>query len=384
MNDRNKDKEANTDTSEIAKETKEGFKPTKPTVILKYPECIHFSTKCMIKGTDQENWDDIWYISNHTDKHLCYKLDFFCNIKEDFTVNKLDNQMKFLFTYGIGEVTIKDGGQGYLIPGVHYALEVTLNILSMDLLEKQGFEITYENNRCSLVYMFNNTKNHKIDEDKMRTMQNQYLEEYFESLAKKDVSMEEDSIQIKGNTYSIKVSTFNEYVAFLNLIKQDEVVSQEWDRFRKRFDKVVKWFYNHYLDRSLPGPIPPTINGVQVHLFDLYKLVEGLGGYLSVYFGQEFGTIGEILGLSKHEGEEVKKCYINCLDVFTSYYKTARVPSQEYNCILDKPTKKVEEDKERIYPMSHQWDFDETCAPLKTTADQRGKGKLEHFGGLVR
>ncbi|GKE46176.1 ARID DNA-binding domain-containing protein [Tanacetum coccineum] len=148
MNDRNKDKEANTDTSKIAKETKEGFKPTKPTVILKYPECIHFSTKCMIKGTDQENWDDIWYISNHTDKHLCYKLDFFCNIKEDFTVNKLDNQMKFLFTYGIGEVTIKDGGQGYLIPGVHYAPEVTLNILSMDLLEKQGFEITYENNRC--------------------------------------------------------------------------------------------------------------------------------------------------------------------------------------------------------------------------------------------
>ncbi|GJW33461.1 ARID DNA-binding domain-containing protein [Tanacetum coccineum] len=288
--------------------------------------------------------------------------------------------MKFLFTYGIGEVTIKDGGQGYLIPGVHYAPEVTLNILSMDLLEKQGFEITYENNRCSLVYMFNNTKNHKIDKDKIRTMQNQYLEEYFESLAKKDVSMEEDSIQIKGNTYSIKVSTFNEYVAFLNLIKQDEVVSQEWDRFRKRFDRVVKWFYNHYLDRSLPGPIPPTINGVQVHLFDLYKLVEGLGGYLSVYFGQEFGTIGEILGLSKHEGEEVKKCYINYLDVFTSYYKTARVPSQEYNCILDKPTKKVEEDKERIYPMSHQWDFDETCAPLKTTADQRGKGKLEHFG----
>ncbi|GJR40048.1 putative reverse transcriptase domain-containing protein [Tanacetum coccineum] len=112
----------------------------------------------------------------------------------------------------------------------------------------------------------------------------------------------------------------------------------------------------------------------------LMQRVEGLGGYLSVYFGQEFGTIGEILGLSKHEGEEVKKCYINYLDVFTSYYKTARVPSQEYNCILDKPTKKVEEDKERIYPMSHQWDFDETCAPLKTTADQRGKGKLEHFG----
>nr|GEU74269.1 rhomboid-like protein 1 [Tanacetum cinerariifolium] len=196
----------------------------------------------------------------------------------------------------------------------------------------------------------------------------------------KEASIEEDLIQIKGRTYSTKVSTFNEYVAFLNLIKQDDVVSQEWDKFRKKFDKVVKWFYNYYLDISLPGSIPPTINGVQIHLFDLYKLVDGLGGYLSVYFGQEFGTIGEILGLSKQDGEEVKKCYIKYLDVFTSYYKTARVPQQEYNCILNNPTKKVEEDIEKICLMSHQWDFDETCAPLKSTIDQKGKGKLEHFG----
>ncbi|GKE30658.1 ARID DNA-binding domain-containing protein [Tanacetum coccineum] len=228
--------------------------------------------------------------------------------------------------------------------------------------------------------MFNNTKNHKIDDDKMRTMQNQYLEEYFESLAKKDVSMEEESIQIKGNTYSIKVSTFNEYVAFLDLIKQDEVVSQEWDRFRNKFDKVVKWFYNHYLEKSLPGPIPPIINGMKIHLFDLYKLVEGLGGYLSVYFGQEFGTIGEILGLSKENGEDIKKCYIKYLDVFTSYYKTARVPQQEYKAILKKSTRKVEEDKDRDCLMSHQWDFGETCAPTANIAVQKGKEKLEHFG----
>nr|GEY08604.1 ARID DNA-binding domain-containing protein [Tanacetum cinerariifolium] len=298
----------------------------------------------MIKGTDHANWDDIWYISNQTDKHLCYKLDFFCNIKESFMVNKLDNQMKLLFTYGIGEVVIKDGGQEYLIPGVHYAPEVTLNILLIDLLEKQGFEITYENNRCSLDYMFNNTKSQKLDKDRMRTMQNQYLEDYFESLAKKDASTEEDLIQIKGRIYSTKVNTFNEYVAFLNLIKQDEVVSQEWDKFRKKFDRVVKWFYNYYLDRSLPGPIPPKINGVQVHLFNLYKLVESLGGYLSVQFGQEFSTIGEILGLSKENGENIKKCYIKYLDVFTSYYKTAWVPQQEYESILKKPIRKVKED----------------------------------------
>nr|GEW89978.1 ARID DNA-binding domain-containing protein [Tanacetum cinerariifolium] len=192
--------------------------------------------------------------------------------------------------------------------------------------------------------------------------------------------MEDDLIKINGNIYSTKVNTFNEYVAFLNLIKHNEVVSQEWDSFRKKFDKVVKWFYNHYLEKSLPCPIPPIINVIQIHLFDLYKLIKGLGRYLSVYFGDEFGTIGKILGLSKQDGKEVKKCYIKYLDVFTSYYKTARVSKQEYNYILDIPTRKVEEDKERTCLISHQWDFAETCAPIKRTKYQRGKGKLDNFG----
>nr|GEV65303.1 ARID DNA-binding domain-containing protein [Tanacetum cinerariifolium] len=369
LNDKNKDKVTEINTSEAAKEPKEFIKPTKPTVMLKYPKCIHFQTKGILKGADQGHWDDFWYLSNNTDKNLCYKLNSFCNIKEYSMVDKLDDQRKFLFTYGMGEVVIKNDGQGYLIPRVHYAPEVTLNIISIDLLEKQGFQILYEDDRYKLEYMFKNQKGQNLDKDNLRQMQNNFLEKYFESLDSENIGMEEDLIKIKGNIYSTKVQTFNEYMGFLNLIKQDEVVSQECDRFRQKFDRVVKWFYNHYLDKSLHGPIPPIINGVQVHLFDLYKLVEGLGGYLSVNFGQEFGTIGEILRLSKQDGEEIKKCYVKYLDVFTSYYKTARVPKQEYNYVLDKPTRKVEKNIKRICPMSHQWDFDETCAPLKSTAD---------------
>ncbi|GJX77774.1 hypothetical protein Tco_0324585 [Tanacetum coccineum] len=66
MDDKNKDMATKRDTSEFAKEIKEVIKPTKPSVILKYQECVHFSTTCMIKGTDHVNWDDIWYISNQT------------------------------------------------------------------------------------------------------------------------------------------------------------------------------------------------------------------------------------------------------------------------------------------------------------------------------
>nr|GEU94408.1 ARID DNA-binding domain-containing protein [Tanacetum cinerariifolium] len=247
--------------------------------------------------------------------HLCSKLNLFCNIKESFAVSKLDDQMKFLFTYGIGEVVVKNSDQGNLIPGVHYAPEVTLNILSIDLLESQGIEIIYEDNTCRLIYKFSNLKDNKLNKDKLRNMQNEYLEKYFESLKKGDtsnegmkpvgmLSMEDDLIKIKRTINSTRVNTFNEYVGFLNLLKQDEIISQEWDVFRNKFDKVVKWFYKKYLEGSLPGLIPPKINGVTVHLMDLYKLVKSLGGYLSVYFARDFGKIGEILGLSIQDGEE--------------------------------------------------------------------------------
>nr|GEX81825.1 ARID DNA-binding domain-containing protein [Tanacetum cinerariifolium] len=198
---------AKTDMSNFARERKKDFKPNKLSVMLKYPKSIHFSTTYMIKRTDHANWDDIWFISNQTDKHLCYKLYSFCNIKEGFSVNKLENQMKFLFTYGI----------------------------------------------------------------------------------------------------------------------------------------------------------------------------EGLGGYLSVYFSQEFNTIGEILGLSKGNGEEIKRCYINYLDVFTSYFKTERAPQQGYKDILEESTRKVE-DKDRHCLIPHQWDFSEAGAPIAKSAVLKRKETLKHLG----
>ncbi|GKC84396.1 ARID DNA-binding domain-containing protein [Tanacetum coccineum] len=225
-------------------------------------------------------------------------------------------------------------------------------------------------------------------------MHNKYLEEYFESLDRSTeqnksvglVSMQDDVIEIKGTLYSTRVTTFNEYVGFLNLVKQDEIISQEWDSFRKKFDKVVKWFYNHYLEKSLPGLIPPIINGVQIHLFDLYKLIKGLRGYLSVYFENEFGTIGEILGLSKQDGEEIKRCYINYLDIFTSYYKTARVPkailqkSRVASRAVDHPVAwTVEKGKGYIFPAFHQCDFGDNQAPNKEAVSKKGKEKMEHF-----
>ncbi|GJZ95981.1 hypothetical protein Tco_0668315, partial [Tanacetum coccineum] len=107
----------------------------------------------------------------------------------------------------------------------------------------------YENNTCSLVYMFKDPKSQSFNEDKLRIMHNKHLEEYFEFFYRSTkqnkrvglVSMEDDVIEIKGTLYSTRVTTFNEYVGFLNLVKQDEIVSQEWDKFRNRRDsRIIK------------------------------------------------------------------------------------------------------------------------------------------------
>nr|GEW83248.1 reverse transcriptase domain-containing protein [Tanacetum cinerariifolium] len=70
-----------------------------PKVSIKYPEFIHFRTRGIIDGTDNGSWDDFWYISNTSNKHMTADLKFFLNFKEEFAVEPLEEQGKFLFTY---------------------------------------------------------------------------------------------------------------------------------------------------------------------------------------------------------------------------------------------------------------------------------------------
>ncbi|GJV67295.1 ARID DNA-binding domain-containing protein [Tanacetum coccineum] len=273
---------------------------------------IHFSTTCMIRDTDLTGWDEIWYVSDQIDRHVCYKLDAFCNIKEEFLVTKLENQRKLLFTYGLGEILIEANGKSYIIPGVYYALEVTLNILSLEQLEKQGFQVTYDGNRCSLSLMFKDKEIKRFDEDRLRKMHNHYMQKYFESISKEGEGLEQDTVRIKGNLYTTKVQSFNDFVAFLNLVKLDDV---------------------------------------------------------------EFDMVGEIMGLSKGNGEEIKRCYMNFLEILTSHFKTARAPRQGHMDTMLEPARR---DRECLG--CHQWEIGEDGAQRRRPAVLKGKGIMEHFG----
>ncbi|GKA84100.1 ARID DNA-binding domain-containing protein [Tanacetum coccineum] len=260
----------------------------------------------------------------------------------------------------------------------HVELGAYSTLHYLELLEKQGFSVHYEGNRCSIIPMFKGKNISHFDEDKMRLMHNKYILDYFESIAEKEEGMQQDQVKIKGSIYSTKVQTFNDFVTFLNLIKNDEIISQEWDYFRNRFNKMIKWFFNHYLERSLPGSLPPIINGVEIHLFDLYKLIENLGGYLSIHFSQTFDKIGEIMGLPEGFGEEIRKCYMNYLEILTSTFKTARAPSKAQTGALLEPAKMAEIDTGCLG--THHLKNGVYGANWTKTAAPKGKEVIEHFG----
>nr|GEV93228.1 hypothetical protein [Tanacetum cinerariifolium] len=71
-----------------------------------------------------------------------------------------------------------------------------------------------------------------IDVDKIRQRHNDYLDDYFESLYKERTDRKEEEPGIVEDTNTLVVQTFQEYVAFLNLVKDDEETSKECDTYR--------------------------------------------------------------------------------------------------------------------------------------------------------
>ncbi|GKA09149.1 ARID DNA-binding domain-containing protein [Tanacetum coccineum] len=207
-----------------------------PKVSVKYPEFIHFRTRGIIDGTDKGSWDDFWYISNTSNKHMTANLKFFSNLKEEFIVEKLEKQGKFLFTYGIGEVLIENGEGTYMIPGVHYAPEVTLNILSIGLLRQQGFEISSNGDRCTLAYMFKDKRGTDINLDRMREQHNNYLEDYFDALDRSANIESRIEQPYEKKDDDVEIGNFHECVAFLDLIRKGGALSNEWEVHRDKFN----------------------------------------------------------------------------------------------------------------------------------------------------
>ncbi|GKC78886.1 ARID DNA-binding domain-containing protein [Tanacetum coccineum] len=137
---------------------------------------------------------------------------------------------------------------------------------------------------------------------------------------------DEDYISMNGTLYAIKVNLFPRFISFLNLIKKDSIVYKNWEVLRKRFLDMIKWFYLVYLNQDVLEPLPPVIGNVEIDLLGLYKMIDSMGGYLSVTFGNKWKEVAVIHGLTEAHEDELKSCYKRTIEMVKCYYDTTMKP----------------------------------------------------------
>ncbi|GKC22119.1 hypothetical protein Tco_1024269 [Tanacetum coccineum] len=177
---------------------KEIVKPTIKKVAekIKYPEKVHVITDYMIEGTDDATWNEAWYVSSAYKNHMCPTRPLFKKLTYKFKmIEKEEIEKKFIFSYGVGDVIMETKEGNFVIPNVHYTPEVTLNVLSFDLLEEQGYVVKISNNKCNIHYMFGGARIGKAQEENLTEDEglkdvviehNKFLDKYFESIEPKD------------------------------------------------------------------------------------------------------------------------------------------------------------------------------------------------------
>nr|GEU63436.1 ARID DNA-binding domain-containing protein [Tanacetum cinerariifolium] len=213
---------------------------------VKYPEKAHVITDYMIECTSEATWNEIW---------------------------KEETKKKFIFSYGIRDAQMKAKEGTFLIPNVYYTPEVTLNILSHDLLEEQGYVVEIRNNKCNIHYMVGRKGKEK-----------------------------EELLLVKG------------------------LQDLKWDK-----DDVQDYVDEEYIswNGSLLDEIPPRVGVMEINLLSLHKIIDNLGGYLCVTLGDKWKTVAGLQGLIEDDREAMRYCYKRFIDMVKVYYKTAERPWYE-------------------------------------------------------
>ncbi|GJS52258.1 ARID DNA-binding domain-containing protein [Tanacetum coccineum] len=211
-------------------------------------------------------------------KHMSPTKSLFKRLKNSFKVEGTQHERKLVFSHGIGEAIVETSEKKIVIP-------CTTSVRSPIYLKKKGKGVMVklivkhpkEGNGCN------------VETESMIAKHNKYLEEYFDSIDSKDEcllikgleelkwdrnivqdSLDEDYISVNGTLYAIK-------------------------------------FYLIYLKQDALEPLPPVIWNVKIDLLGLYKMVDSMGGYLSVSFGNRWKEVADTT-LRPCFKEEPMKC----------------------------------------------------------------------------
>ncbi|GJW63898.1 ARID DNA-binding domain-containing protein [Tanacetum coccineum] len=174
---------------------------------------------------------------------------------------------------------------------------------------------------------------------------NKYLKAYFDSIDPKEECslikgleelkwdknevqdyLDEDYISMNGTLYATNVNSFPRFIFFLNLIKKDSIVYKNWEVLRRRFLDMIKWFYLVFLNQDMLEHLPPVIGDVEIDLLGLYKMIDSMGGYLSVTLKNKWKEVVVIHGLTEAHKDELKSCYKRTIEMVKCYYDTTMKP----------------------------------------------------------
>ncbi|GKA62853.1 ARID DNA-binding domain-containing protein [Tanacetum coccineum] len=310
----------------------------------------------MIEGTDHGNWNNTWFVGSAYKIHMCPTRTLFRNLKYKFEmIAKEESEKKFIFSYGFGDAIMETREGNYVIPNVHYTPEVSLNVLSIDLLEEQGYIVKFGDNKCSIHYMFGGKGKWKAQEEihtevnelkKVITEHNKYLQKYFDSIQPKEEEIslvkgleelkwnkedeqdyvDDEYISWNGSLYALKVNSLSRFLSFMDLVRKDSLVYKNWEIFSRKFVEMIKWFYLVHLNYERLEAIPPRVGVMEINLLSLHKIIDDFGGYLCVTMGDMWKTVAELQGLTKEDGEAMRDCYKRFIDLVQVYYDTAERP----------------------------------------------------------
>nr|GEZ23096.1 ARID DNA-binding domain-containing protein [Tanacetum cinerariifolium] len=307
---------------------------------VKYLEKVHVITDYMIEGKTESYWNEIWYVSSAYKHHMCPTRYLFEKLKYKFEmIGKEETERKFIFSY-----------------------EVTLNVLSYDLLEEQGYVVEIRNNKCNIHYMIGRKGKKKVqegsstDDDGLMdavTKHNRYLEEYFESIEPKeellpmkgldDLKWDKDDVQDyvdeeyiswNGSLYALKVNLLSRLLSFMSLLKKDSLVYKNWEIFSKKFIEMLNWFYQVYLNYERLDEIPPR-------------------------------------GLTEDDGEAMRDCYKRFIDMVQVYYETTERPWYE-----KKPRNEVGESNSGTTKEKDPQGMDKDKAGIEETLEALEEGMI--------
>ncbi|GJT25061.1 hypothetical protein Tco_0894998 [Tanacetum coccineum] len=250
---------------------------TNPTITedsLKYPERVHVTTDYLVEGSDKGNWNNIWYVSSVYKRHMSPMKHLFKRMIQRFKVEGTEEkEKKFLISYGVGEAFVETNEGRITVSNVLFTPEITLNILSLDQLEEQGYMVSYGDNNCRIKYMFDNmeeaveqeTTIEEEDEESIIKSHNNFLDGYFRSL-----DLNEECSLIKGmEDLKMNKEDVHDYISW---------VYGNWEVLKGKFMEILEWFYLGYLKQDVLGGITiPVILywGIGLILLGLYKFVDG-------------------------------------------------------------------------------------------------------------